>query len=99
MTTQSHERNPETFKEKKGMEFALDIYHDLENVSQVQGEIEKIKSLSKALIDLVENANISTMDQVHILQNTTLRVIYKNALEYLDFKESEVKNQMCEDMK
>ena len=42
MTTQSHERNPETFKEKKGMEFALDIYHDLDNVSQVQGEIEKI---------------------------------------------------------
>jgi|TARA_R110000744_G_scaffold16247_3_gene44881 hypothetical protein len=99
MTTQSHERNPETFKEKKGMEFALDIYHDLDNVSQVQGEIEKIKSLSKALIDLVENANISTMDQVHILQNTTLRVIYKNALEYLNFKEYEVKNQMCEDMK
>ena len=99
MTPQSHERNPETYKEKKGMEFALDIYHDLDNVSQVQGEIEKIKSLSKALIDLVENANISTMDQVHILQNTTLRVIYKNALEYLNFKESEVKNQMCEDMK
>ena len=97
--TATHEREPETFKEKKGMEFAINMYHDLEEVGKVDSEIEKIKSLSKALIDLVENANITTMDQVHLMQNTTLRIIYKNAIEYLDHKESEVKRQMCEDLK
>ena len=97
--TATHEREPETFKEKKGMEYAINMYHDLEEVGKVDSEIEKIKSLSKALIDLVENANITTMDQVHLMQNTTLRIIYKNAIEYLDHKESEVKRQMCEDLK
>tara|TARA_R110002110_G_scaffold318208_1_gene530971 strand:- start:167 stop:463 length:297 start_codon:yes stop_codon:yes gene_type:complete len=97
--TATHEREPQTFKEKKGMEFAINMYHDLEEVGKVDSEIEKIKSLSKALIDLVENANITTMDQVHLMQNTTLRIIYKNAIEYLDHKESEVKRQMCEDLK
>ena len=97
--TATHEREPETFKEKKGMEFAINMYHDLEEVGKVDSEIEKIKSLSKALIDLVENSNITTMDQVHLMQNTTLRIIYKNAIEYLDHKESEVKRQMCEDLK
>tara|TARA_R110000751_G_scaffold7384_1_gene30230 strand:- start:455 stop:754 length:300 start_codon:yes stop_codon:yes gene_type:complete len=99
MTTATHEREPQTFKEKKGMEFAINMYHDLEEVGKVDSEIEKIKSLSKALIDLVENSNITTMDQVHLMQNTTLRIIYKNAIEYLDHKESEVKRQMCEDLK
>tara|TARA_R110002074_G_scaffold360802_1_gene533694 strand:- start:444 stop:740 length:297 start_codon:yes stop_codon:yes gene_type:complete len=97
--TATHEREPQTFKEKKGMEFAINMYHDLEEVGKVDSEIEKIKSLSKALIDLVENSNITTMDQVHLMQNTTLRIIYKNAIEYLDHKESEVKRQMCEDLK
>tara|TARA_R110002124_G_scaffold152155_1_gene319058 strand:+ start:757 stop:1059 length:303 start_codon:yes stop_codon:yes gene_type:complete len=91
--------DPESFKELKGMDFAVNIYHDLEHVGKVESDIEKIKSLSKALSDLVENADIPRLDQIHLLQNTTLRVIYNHTLEYLDFKESEVKRQMCEDMK
>ena len=56
--------------------------------------------LSKALIDLIESQeDLTIVDRIHIMQNTTLRLIYKNTLEYLDYKERQVKKQMCEDLK
>jgi len=97
MTT-SQENRP-TYKEEKSMEYAIKVYHDLNNVGQVETDLQKIKSLSVALTDLVQNADIPIMDQIHLLQNTTLRLIYQNTIEYLDYKENEVKKQMCEDLK
>jgi hypothetical protein len=95
----THERDPQSFKELKGMDFAVKVYHDISQVGQVATDIEKIKSLSKALTDLVENADIPILDQIRVLQNTTLRVIYKNTLDVLDMRESEEKAKMCEDLK
>ena len=91
--------NPESFKERKGMSFAVKVYHDISEVGQVETDLEKIKSLSKALSDLVENADIPILDQIRLLQNTTLRVIYKNTLDVLDMREAEEKVKMCEDLK
>jgi len=95
----THERDPQSFKELKGMDFAVKVYHDISQVGQVETELEKIKSLSKALTDLVENADIPIIDQIRLLQNTTLRVIYKNTLDVLDMREAEEKVKMCEDLK
>ena len=95
----THERDPQSFKELKGMDFAVKVYHDISQVGQVETELGKIKSLSQALSDLVENADIPILDQIRLLQNTTLRVIYKNTLDVLDTREKEEKAKMCEDLK
>jgi len=95
----THERDPQSFKELKGMDFAVKVYHDISQVGQVATDLEKIKSLSQALSDLVENADIPILDQIRLLQNTTLRVIYKNTLDVLDMREAEEKAKMCEDLK
>jgi len=98
----THERDPESFKEKKSFDLSLKMYHDLNEVGRISDNttLEKVNSLSKALIDLIESQeDLTIVDRIHIMQNTTLRLIYKNTLEYLDYKERQVKKQMCEDLK
>lgn len=98
----THERDPESFKEKKGFDLSLKMYHDLNEVGKISNNttLEKVSSLSEVLIELVESQkDLTIVDQIHIMQNTTLRLIYKNTLKFLDYKERQVKKQMCEDLK
>jgi len=87
-----------SFKSDKIDEVSQDIYHDLNDINGVKN-VNRAKLLSDYFLKSAKVSGLSISDQITVLKNVTLHIIYEGTSGYFNYKEKLEREKMENDLK